>query len=148
MLGRMQYAPTHTDQKSDSYLSDESQTRYVLGRMQYAPTCTDQKIDSHLLDESETCQVFGCMSLRPTKPRQETPKIRMITCETRRELGGYNQCHTNPGELFLKFVYVHVKPGEDWTDIAIFTENPARIGQIWPYSPKTRRGLDEYGHIR
>ena len=31
--------------------------------------------------------------------------------------------------------------------MAIFTENPARIGRIWPYSLKTRRGLDEYGHI-
>ena len=36
----MQYAPTHTDQKSDSTLDDESQTRYMLGRMQYAPTDT------------------------------------------------------------------------------------------------------------
>ena len=32
----MQYAPTYTDQKFDSYLSDESQTRYVLVRTQYA----------------------------------------------------------------------------------------------------------------
>ena len=40
MPGRMQYEPTHTDQKIDSYLSDESQTRYVLGRMQYDPTNT------------------------------------------------------------------------------------------------------------
>ena len=40
MLGRMQYEPTNTDQKIDSYLSDEYQTRYVLGRMQYAPTYT------------------------------------------------------------------------------------------------------------
>ena len=31
--------------------------------------------------------------------------------------------------------------------MAIFTENPARIGRIWPYLPKTQRGLDEYGHI-
>ena len=128
MLGRMQYAPTHTDQKSDSYLSDESQTRYVLGRMQYAPTCTDQKIDSHLLDESETCQVFGCMSLRPTKPRQETPKIRMITCETRRELGGYDQCHVDPDELLLKIVWMHAKPAGNWTNMANVTRNPPRIG--------------------
>ena len=34
----MQYVPTPTDQKSNSYLLDESQTRYMLGRMQYAPT--------------------------------------------------------------------------------------------------------------
>ena len=31
--------------------------------------------------------------------------------------------------------------------MAIFTENPARIGQIWPFSRKTWRGLNEYGHI-
>ena len=31
--------------------------------------------------------------------------------------------------------------------MAISTENPARIGRKWPYSPKTRRGLDENGHI-
>lgn len=30
--------------------------------------------------------------------------------------------------------------------MAIFTENPARIVRIWPFSPKTRRGLDRYGH--
>ena len=42
---------------------------------------------------------------------------------------------------------MHAKPVEDWTDMAIFTENPPRIGRIWPYSPETRRGLDEYGHI-
>ena len=36
----MQYTLTNTDQKSDFYLSDESQTRYVLERMQYAPTYT------------------------------------------------------------------------------------------------------------
>ena len=40
VLGRMQYAPTDTDQKSDSTLDDESQTLYVLRRMQYAPTYT------------------------------------------------------------------------------------------------------------
>ena len=31
--------------------------------------------------------------------------------------------------------------------MAISIENPAGIGRIWPYLPKTRRGLDEYGHI-
>ena len=31
--------------------------------------------------------------------------------------------------------------------MAIFTENPAGIGRIWPYSLKTRREWDEYGHI-
>jgi len=29
----MQYDPTDTDQKFDSYLSEESQTRYALWRM-------------------------------------------------------------------------------------------------------------------
>ena len=88
MIGGMQYAPTYTDQKFDSYLSDESKIRDVPGRMQYAPTYTDQRFDSHLLGASETWQVFGCMSLRPPPPRRETPKIRMITYETRREFGG------------------------------------------------------------
>ena len=32
-------------------------------------------------------------------------------------------------------------------NMAIFTENPARIGRIWPFSRKTRRGLEKYGHI-
>ena len=50
----MQYAPTHTDQKFDPYLSDESQTRYIPGRMQYAPTNTNQKFDSTSDDESQT----------------------------------------------------------------------------------------------
>jgi len=31
--------------------------------------------------------------------------------------------------------------------MAIFTQNLPGIGQIWPYSRKTRRGWDEYGHI-
>lgn len=30
--------------------------------------------------------------------------------------------------------------------MAIFTEIPARIGQIWPFSRKIRREWDEYGH--
>ena len=53
----------------------------------------------------------------------------------------------HPGEKLLKFVWMHAKPGEDWTNMAIFTENPARIGRKWPYPSKTRRGLDENGHI-
>ena len=32
-------------------------------------------------------------------------------------------------------------------NMAIFAENPARIGQIWPFSLKTRRGSDGYGHF-
>ena len=31
--------------------------------------------------------------------------------------------------------------------MTIFTENPAGMGRKWPYLLKTRRGLDEYGHI-
>ena len=31
--------------------------------------------------------------------------------------------------------------------MATAIENPPGIGQIWPYSLKTRRGLEEYGHI-
>ena len=31
--------------------------------------------------------------------------------------------------------------------MVIFIENPPRIGRIWPYSPKTRREWEEYGHI-
>ena len=54
----MQYAPTHTDQKIDPFLSIESKTLYVLGRMQYAPTLTDQKLDSHLSIESKTQYVL------------------------------------------------------------------------------------------
>ena len=66
--------------------------------MQYAHTYTDQKSDSYLLDESETWQVFGCMSLRPTSPQHETIKICIGARETRRGLDGCDQCHTNPNE--------------------------------------------------
>ena len=52
-----------------------------------------------------------------------------------------------PGEKLLKFVWMHAKPGEDWTKMAISIENPPRIGRKWPYPSKTRRGLDENGHI-
>ena len=101
--------------------------------MQYAPTNTDQKFDSHLLGVSKTWQVFGCMSLRPITPRRVTLKNCMRARETRRGLDEYG--------------HFHAKPAENWTNMAIFTENPAGIGRIWPYSPKTRRELDEYGHI-
>ena len=43
--------------------------------------------------------------------------------------------------------HIYRKPGEDWTNMAIFIGNPARIGRKWPYLSKTRRGLDENGHI-
>ena len=32
-------------------------------------------------------------------------------------------------------------------NMVIFTRNPPGIGRIWPYSQKSRRGLDRYGHI-
>ena len=143
----MLYAPIDTDQKFDSHLSDESKTRYMLVRMQYAPTSTDQKFDSYLSDEYQTRYIFGCMFLHHTYPRRETTKICMITRETRRELDGCDQCHAKPGERLLKFVYVHVKPGEDWMNMVIFTRNPPGIGRIWSYLPKTRQGWDEYGHV-
>jgi len=46
-----------------------------------------------------------------------------------------------------EYGYIHEKPGEDWTNMVIFTENPPGIGGIWPFSCETRRGLDEYGHF-
>ena len=72
--------------------------------MQYAPTHTDQKFDSYLLCASETWQVFECMSLWPSPQRRETPKICMITRKTRRGLDGCDQCHAKPDELLLKIV--------------------------------------------
>ena len=42
---------------------------------------------------------------------------------------------------------MHTKPAEDWTNMVISTENPEGIGRIWPFSRKTRRGLDGYGHF-
>ena len=53
----------------------------------------------------------------------------------------------HPGEKLLKFVWMHAKPVGNWMNMAISIENPARMGRIWPYSPKTRRGLNEYDHI-
>ena len=110
----MQYAPTYTDQKFDSHLLNESQTRQVLGRMQYAPTYTDQKFDSHLLDESQIRQVLGCMSLRLTPPRREILKICMDARKTRRGLDENG--------------HIYRKPGGDWMKMAISTENPPGIG--------------------
>ena len=57
-LGRMQYAPTHTDQKINSLLSIESPARYILGRMQYVPTLTEQKIDSSLKQPTQKDPFF------------------------------------------------------------------------------------------
>ena len=124
----MQYNPTYTDQKFDSTLDDESQTRYVLGRMQYAPTYTDQKFDSYLLDGSETWQVFGCMSLRPISPQRETIEICTEARKTWQGLDGCDQYYANLDERLLKIVWIHTKPAEDGTNMAIFTENPARMG--------------------
>ena len=142
--------------------------------MQYAPTHTDQKFDSHLLDESQTRQVLGCMLLRPTPSRRETLKICMDARKTRRELDENGHIYRKPGENWMKIAistenparigriwpylsktrrgldengHIYRKPGEDWTNMAIFIGNPARIGRKWPYLSKTRRGLDENGHI-
>ena len=70
--------------------------------MQYAPTHTDQKLDSHLLDESQTRWVLGYMSLRPTPPRRETLKICMDSRKTRRGLDGYGHIYRKPGEDWMK----------------------------------------------
>ena len=45
-----------------------------------------------------------------------------------------------------RYGHFHAKPAEDGTNIAIFTRNPPRMGRVWPFSRKTRRGWDEYGH--
>ena len=129
----MQYAPTLTDQKFDFLLSIESPARYVLGCMPYAPTLTDQKLDSPLSIESKTRYVWGCIPLRSIHSRQGTLKICMNAPKTRRGWDEYS--------------HIHAKPAGDWTNMAIFTQNPPRIGRIWPYSRKTRRGFDEYSHF-
>ena len=110
----MSLRPTHTDQKFDSHLLDKSQTRWVLGCMSLRPTHTDQKFDSYLLDESQTRRVLGFMSLRPAPPRRETLKICMDARKTRRELDENG--------------HIYRKPAGDWTNMAIFIGNPARIG--------------------
>ena len=133
VLGRMQYDPTLTNQKFDSSLSIESSARYVLGRMPYAPTLTDQKIDFLLSIESKTRYVWGCKPSRSIHSRRGTLKICMNAPKTRRGLDRYG--------------HIHAKPAEDRTNMAIFTRNPSGIGRIWPFSRKTRRGWDEYGHI-
>jgi len=101
--------------------------------MPYAPTLTDQKIDFLLSIESKTRYVWGCRPSRSIHSRRETIKICMNAPKTRRGFDEYG--------------HIHAKPAEDWTDMAIFTQNPPRIGQIWPFSRKTRRGLDEYGYF-
>ena len=50
----------------------------------------------------------------PRKPRRVALKNCIDVRETRRGLDEYG--------------YIHRKPGGDLTDMAIFTENPARIG--------------------
>ena len=142
--------------------------------MQYAPTYTNQKFDSHLLDESQTRQVLGCMLLRPTPPQRETLKICMDARKTRRGLDENGHIHRKPGGDWTKMAisienpagirriwpylsktrrgldengHIHRKPGGDWTNMTISIENPAGIGRKWPYLLKTRRELDENGHI-
>ena len=97
------------------------------------PTLTDQKIDSLLSIESKTQYIWGCRPLRSIHSRRETLKICMNASKTRRGWDEYG--------------HIHAKPAEDGTNMAIFTQNPPRMGRIWPYSRKTRRGSDRYGHI-
>ena len=66
------------------------------------------------------------------QPRRAIVKNCMDTRKTRRGLDGYG--------------HFHAKPGGDWTNMAISIENPPRIGEIWPFSCKTRREWAEYGH--
>ena len=101
--------------------------------MPYAPTLTDQKFDSHLSIESKTRYVWGCIPSRPIHSRRGTLKICMNAPKTRRGFDEYG--------------HIHAKPAEDGMNMAIFTQNPPRMGRIWPYSRKTRRGWDEYGYI-
>ena len=96
----------------------------------------------HFLDRFSSLGV-GAYGIRPTnasawRRMTDKPDIFWDVCLC-------DQPH--PGEKLLKFVWMHAKPGEDWTDMAISTENPPRIGRKWPYPSKTRRELDEYGHI-
>ena len=81
--------------------------------MQYAPTLTDQKIDSLLSIESKTRYVWGCRPSRPIHSRRETLKICMNAPKTRR---GFNE-----------YGHIHAKLVEDWTDMAISTQNPPGI---------------------
>ena len=68
---------------------------------------------------------------------RETRRVALKNCidvrKSRRELDEYG--------------HIYRKPAGDWANMVIFTENPAGIGRIWPFSRETRRGLDEYGHI-
>ena len=110
----MQYVPTLTDQKFDSLLSIESKTWHVLGRMQYAPTHTDQKFNPLLSIESKTRYVWGCMPLWPIHPWRGNLKICIDVRETRRGWDEYG--------------HIYVKPAGNWTNMAISTQNPPRIG--------------------
>ena len=68
---------------------------------------------------------------------RETRRVALKNCidvrKSRRELDEYG--------------HIYRKPAGDWANMVIFTENPAGIGRIWPFSRETRRGLDEYGHF-
>ena len=120
VLGRMQYATTLTNQKIDSLLSIDSPTRYVLGRMQYAHTHTDQKFDSLLSIESSTRYVLRRMPYAPTLTDQKIDFLLSIESKTRYVWGckPSRSIHSRRGTL-----------------------------KICINAPKTRRGLDEYGHI-
>ena len=88
--------------------------------MQYAPTHTDQKFDSLLSIESPTRYVRGRMPLRPTHTGKKLDSPLFIESKTRYVWGcmPLRSIHSRRGTL-----------------------------KICMNARKTRRGLDEYGHI-
>ena len=68
------------------------------------------------------------MPLRLTSPQWETIKNCIGSHETRQGLDGYDQHYVNLDEQLLKIVWMHTKLAEDGTNMAIFTENPPRMG--------------------
>ena len=52
----------------------------------------------------------------------------MIARKTHRGLDGYDQYRAHLGELLLKIVWMYVNPAGNLANMAIFTENPARVG--------------------
>ena len=146
----------------------------MLGRMQYAPTNTDQKIDSLLSIESPARCVLDYMPLWSIHPRRGTLKICMNASKTRRGFDEYGHFHAKPAGdrtnmvIFTRnlpgigriwpfscktrrgwdeYGHIRAKPAGDGMNMAIFTQNLPGMGRIWPFSRKTRQGWDEYGHI-
>ena len=111
---------SHTPSERLRMEANDWQTGYVLGRIRYAPTYTDQKFDSYLLDESQTRQVLGCMQYAPTYTDQKFDSTLDDESQTRWVLGCMSLRSTPPQRETLK---------------------------ICMDARKTRRGLDENGHI-